>query len=253
MFRILDFPNQNPPLLGYRLQGEINEDELTHFMSVLEAKAYGRESINLLGEIVDIDELDDFDEVLSSFTRRLKAIRHIGKYAIVTDKALLRVAAKVENILIPVLEVRAFASEQRAQAMSWLATASEALRAAVEVVEVEGGVAIGFVIDGHLKFSDVELVNRAIENFLQEREKVNVLVEFRALTGMTPKAVWENMKQELRHVRHIGRVAIVFAEAHDWLDKVADLFTPGIDMRVFAKADTSLASRWLQDETLHLA
>ena len=247
MFELLSFPNQSPPVVGYRLSGDISGMKVPLLLDAIKRAGSRHPSVNLLGEIVDIDELDQLDGILRQFAREFKSVERVGKYAVVTDKKLLRAIASVENAFIPVAEVRAFPFSQRKAALNWLGSAADSLRPVVSVVSFRSAGNVGIRVHGRLKAGDLKDIERLVAYHLVGTAQFNFYVEVADAGGRRPDQVWADIRVAIPDARVLRRVVLVVDQLHDAPGAKASFGTAGVDLRVFAKADLDKARQWLTD------
>ena len=104
---------------------------------------------------------------------------------------------------------------------------------------------IGFVVSGTVRAEDYgDVVLPALERAAAAGE-VRFLMEIPSFDGMTPGALWEDLKLGFEHLHAWKRVAVVTDIG--WIHHMTALFgwmTPG-QVKVFATADRGAAISWV--------
>ena len=110
---------------------------------------------------------------------------------------------------------------------------------------------IGARARGQIEEEDIERIAERFDRALDAHEQVNFFMEIASLEGISPEALWEDVKVGFRHVtslRRIHRVAVVAEQAWirtgtDWEDR---LFRK-TDMRSFDPSERDEALAWASE------
>ncbi|MBV9580341.1 MAG: STAS/SEC14 domain-containing protein [Chloroflexi bacterium] len=104
---------------------------------------------------------------------------------------------------------------------------------------------IGFEVSGTVRAEDYrDVVIPALERAAREGD-VRFVVEMPEFTGMTPSAMWQDLKVASEYLRAMKRIAIV--TDLEWVAHMAALFgwlVPS-EMRSFSMAQREDALRWI--------
>lgn len=109
-----------------------------------------------------------------------------------------------------------------------------------------GDALVGLQVIGTLDKKDYELAMPQLEHKFREHGEINMLIELVGFTGVTPAAVWEDLKFDIKHLSDIRHLAVV--GEHGWekvMTKLTDLFMPG-EARFFE--NTEDAHKWLEEK-----
>ena len=113
-----------------------------------------------------------------------------------------------------------------------------------ELTDLPAGVT-GFVVSGTVVAEDYsDVILPALERAAATGE-VRFLIEIASFDGMTPGALWEDLKVGVEHLRAWKRVAVV--TDIDWVHHMTALFgwmTPG-QVKVFRTASRADAVAWV--------
>jgi hypothetical protein len=105
------------------LDGEVDAASMERVLDEFIERMASAKDARLLFDIADF-HMPSLDAIRVKFSRMRKLfamLRNIGRIAILTDEAWLRQASKVESMLLPGIEMQAFARADRARAEAWLA------------------------------------------------------------------------------------------------------------------------------------
>jgi hypothetical protein len=120
--RMISIDRTTDHRLDIAFRGSIDADGMRALIDELQAKSLGIEDGTMLYTVGDFD-FPSFGAIgveLSRIPALFRIMRRFRKVALVADEAWVRAVGRIEGALIPGLELRAFAPEERAQAESWL-------------------------------------------------------------------------------------------------------------------------------------
>lgn len=108
--------------LNIEFSGSLNPEEMEFALDDFISKANGIENGTMLYEIGEFEfpSLVTIGVKLSKLPTLFGFIRKFKKAAIVTDKKWLQKVSEIEGLLIPGLEIKAFASDDKPAAEEWL-------------------------------------------------------------------------------------------------------------------------------------
>lgn len=116
----------------------------------------------------------------------------------------------------------------------------------MEHITFENGKALGYVIPGEITDSDLNVMNKDIEEKLKAYEKVRLYLELTDFEGYESlKTFWHDLKKTLGHFNDFERIAIVTDK--DWLEwavKLTDMVNKA-DIRAFEFEDRAYAQQWI--------
>jgi hypothetical protein len=103
-------------------------------------------------------------------------------------------------------------------------------------------------ISGKLAKEDYGSLVPEFERLLKEHGKLRILLEMVDFHGWKAGALWEDLKFDIRHFTHIGRVAMVGDKA--W-EKAMSIFCKPFTtakIRYFDRKEIDQARAWLEEE-----
>jgi hypothetical protein len=80
---------------------------------------------------------------------------------------------------------------------------------AIELREIDGGKTLNIRLSGKLKKADYERFLPEIERLIAQHGKLRILMEMHDFHGWDAGALWEDLKFETKHFKHIERLAMV--------------------------------------------
>ena len=122
MIEILSAPDH---VVALRMAGTVNAADFDRVVDAVEAKLKGHRKIGIYADIADLDDITaeaaskDIRYSLSKFDQWERFPRE----AVITDKQWVRALASVADALVPQVELRTFAPEEREQALAWVSAA----------------------------------------------------------------------------------------------------------------------------------
>lgn len=119
MYRILQ---PGPNRLDIELSGRIDSAAMRTLLDDLIHRSAGIERGRMLYRLHDFDwpTLGAIALELSRLPELFRLIRRFDRVAVLADEAWIRTASRLEGMLIPGLEIRAFGRNQHAEAEAWL-------------------------------------------------------------------------------------------------------------------------------------
>ena len=109
-------------------------------------------------------------------------------------------------------------------------------------LDLSEGNALGLRLQGKLTADDYDQFLPEIERVLEKHDKVRLLIELKGVKGITPKALWKDLKFDIRHFRDIERLAVVGEEK--WDEVLTTLSKPFVGGEVKHFQPSELRSAW---------
>ena len=108
--------------------------------------------------------------------------------------------------------------------------------------------ALELTITGTVGKKDYELFRPHVEGRIEKYDKTNLLVNVVDLSGITPAALWEDLKFDVSHFNDIRRLAIAGEDtSRKWMATLAKPFTTA-DVKYFPQAELEAARMWVQGD-----
>ena len=241
------FALSEPHLLGFTLDGEVNDDNLSKLLIAVEAKVLTHGKIRLLGNIKSIGGFQG----LQTFWRLLRAKTElwdkIEKYAILTDHGWLASLTGSIDWLTPRMEIKTFALSEGELAHAWLKLdpVETGTGEAVKEIDLGDERLLGLAIVDKMEIADFDRINTLIEEQALKYGQARILLEV-VYTGFSGQALMEDLKASIKNYKKVERIAIIGDQS--WLKttvKLGDLLTPGLDLAAFNTIERGRAVSWL--------
>ena len=112
----------------------------------------------------------------------------------------------------------------------------------IEVLSRGSGKVFGMIVSGKLLHQDYERFVPMLEKLIQEHGAIRCLVEMADLHGIELRALWDEIKFDVRHARQIERCAVVGDKSLGSLDDptVAQFFF-NAEIRFFDQSEREKA------------
>ena len=117
----------------------------------------------------------------------------------------------------------------------------------IELIETNSPKAVGVKICGKIEKSDVEDMIKAIEEKLEQGEKLGIYVEYEAFGGISLDALVEDIKFGIPNIKNFNKKAVVSGK--DWLGKlveISDKLFPSIEVRHYSLEEKEEAMEWVR-------
>lgn len=100
-------------------------------------------------------------------------------------------------------------------------------------------------VEGRVTEADMEVAMVALEKRAAQGHKLKVLEDIVSLNGMTPAALWQDLRRGLPLMDDISHVAVVTDE--EWIRSVTDMakVLPVAEVRTFDRSRLDEAREWL--------
>ena len=242
------FPLSQDNMLGFTLDGEVDEEGMRKLLMAVEAKVVTHGKLRLLGNIKNLGGVGSYE----GFWNAIKAKKHlwdkIEKYAVLTDHGWLATLTSGIDFLTPKLEVKTFKLNEGERAHQWLKAEPATAHAApgLRQIELANDRLLGLAIIGKLSPDDYDRINVLVEEKVRHHGKARLLLEVVSTEGVNARTLWEDLKASLKLYKDLERVAIIGDQR--WLKtsvKLSDLLTPGLELAAFGSTEHQRAIHWL--------
>lgn len=240
------FPLSEPNMLGFTLDGEVNDDSLRKLLIAVEAKVLTHGHIRLLGNIKSIGGFQGFQTFWRLLRNKAELWDKIEKYAILTDHGWLASLTGSIDWLTPRMDIKTFALSEGELAHAWLKIDPvEKLAEAVKEIDLGEERLLGLAIVDKMSVADYDRINLLIEEQALKYGQARIMLEV-VYTGFSGQALMEDLKASIKNYSKVERIAIIGDQG--WLKttvKLGDLLTPGLDLAAFNTVERARAIAWL--------
>ena len=240
------FPLSQPNLLGFTLDGEVDETGMNKFLMAVEAKVLTHGKIRLMGNIKEIGGFQSLQAFWKTLRAKKELVDGIEKYAILTDHSWLASISGSLEWLTPRMEVRTFALSEGERAHAWLKMEPEPITShGLREVDLGDPRLLGLAIVGKMAPTDYDRINRLIEAQAAQHGQARILLEI-VDSEFSGKNLIENIKSSVKNYENVERIAMIGDQS--WLRttvKLGDLLTPGMELSAFSTRERKRAVAWL--------
>jgi hypothetical protein len=118
----------------------------------------------------------------------------------------------------------------------------------IEVLSRGSGKVIGMRVSGKLLHQDYQQFVPRLEKLIEEHGSIRCLVEMTQLHGMELRALWDEVKFDVRHSRQIERCAVVGDRPWEaWMTRLSRPIFFNAEIRFFDIADREKAWEWIEE------
>ena len=118
----------------------------------------------------------------------------------------------------------------------------------IETLDQSSGKVFGMRVSGKLLHQDYERFVPMLENLIEEHGSVRCLVEMTGLHGIELRALWDEIKFDVRHARQIERCAVVGDRAWEaWMTRLSRPIFSNAEIRFFDVTARDQAWEWIQE------
>ena len=110
--------------LDIELSGKLNTEEMKNALDELVSKSKDIENGKMLYDVIDfhLPSLGAIAVELSRLPAMFGLMKKFDRAAVLTDKTWLKKVSEFEGALFPGLEIKAFNTDQKAEAEAWLSS-----------------------------------------------------------------------------------------------------------------------------------
>lgn len=117
-----------------------------------------------------------------------------------------------------------------------------------EILDQSTGNLIAMRLNGKLLHRDYQQFVPMLEKLIEEHGGIRCFVEMTEFQGITLRALWDEIKFDVRHGRQIERCVFVSDRAWEsWMAKLSRLVFPRAEIRYFDIAERDQAWEWIHE------
>lgn len=117
-----------------------------------------------------------------------------------------------------------------------------------EILEKSSGNVIGIKVHGKLVHEDYAQVVPQLEKIIEEHGSLRCYCELSEFHGITPHALWDELKFDTKHCKEIERCAIVGDPSwHNWMTKISQTIFNRADVKYFDESQSQEAWDWVYE------
>lgn len=113
----------------------------------------------------------------------------------------------------------------------------------IKIIEADNSI-LEFQVDGKLEKKDYQQFVPLVENLIERSGKLAMVIHISNLTGLTPSALWADLRFDAKHYSDISRLALVAdSDARKWLATLSKPFTKA-DVEFYTEDKIEAAREW---------
>ena len=117
-----------------------------------------------------------------------------------------------------------------------------------EILDQTHDKVIAMKVDGKLVHADYQKVIPMFEEFIAEHGSFRCYCEIENFEGITPHAMWDELKFDLKHCKDIERCAIVGDKrSHEWMAKISGIIFRKAAIKYFKTSEKDQAWQWINE------
>lgn len=118
----------------------------------------------------------------------------------------------------------------------------------IEILDRSSGNVFGMRVSGKLLHRDYQQFVPMLEKLIERNGRIRCLVEMTDLHGIELRALWDEIKFDVRHARQIERCAVVGDRAWEaWMTRLSRPIFVNADIRFFDLTEREQAWEWLRE------
>jgi hypothetical protein len=118
----------------------------------------------------------------------------------------------------------------------------------IEILERGSGKVFGMKVSGKILHRDYQHFVPMLEKLIEEHGSVRCLIEMIDFHGIELRALWDEIKFDVRHARQIERCAVVGDRAWEaWMTRLSRPIFSNAEIRFFDVTARDQAWEWIQE------
>jgi hypothetical protein len=118
----------------------------------------------------------------------------------------------------------------------------------IEILDQGSRKVFGMKVSGKVLHHDYQQFVPMLEKLIEENGSIRCLIEIIDFHGIKFRALWEEIKFDVRHARQIGRCAAVGDRAWEaWMSKLSQPIFWNAEIRYFDVAERDQAWEWIRE------
>jgi hypothetical protein len=117
-----------------------------------------------------------------------------------------------------------------------------------EIIDLGPGKVFALRISGKLLHQDYQNFVPTVEKLIEEHGTVRCLIDMVDFHGIELRALWDELKFDVRHARQIERCAVVGDKTWEaWMTKLSRPIFVNAEIRYFDRSDEETARQWIKE------
>ncbi len=119
-----------------------------------------------------------------------------------------------------------------------------------EVLDKSSGNVIGLKVSGKLLHEDYQKFVPMLEELIEKHGSIRCYMELSDFSGVQLRAIWDEMKFDVKHCKEMERCAIVGDKSwHHWMSNLGKLIFHKTKLEYFDVSESDKAWDWVKEET----
>ena len=115
------------------------------------------------------------------------------------------------------------------------------------IEEWSGDGIVALRVSGRLVHEDYESLVPRLEEMIEQHGAIRCLIELTGLEGVTPRAIWDELRFDLKHARDVSRCAVVGDRNWErWATAATRPIFRRAEVRFFERRDLEEALAWIR-------
>ena len=117
-----------------------------------------------------------------------------------------------------------------------------------EILDKSRDKVIALKAHGKLVHADYQKVVPMLEDIIEEHGSLRCYFEMCDFHGITPHAMWDELKFDVKHCKDIERCAVVGNKhSHKWMSNISGAIFRKADMKYFDVSESDEAWQWITE------
>jgi len=220
----------------------------------IQEKAAKEEKFKMIAIVKDFPKFKNFFSLIKPTAKlKIDAIRHISRYAVLSDRDWVEAIMPISNLLTPGIPIKHFDLDEKDEAIKWLKEdgfdyTEEEYFSKMNIEHIRGTSIYSFTIDDEVDESGINTLRKIIEEKAKDK-KIRLIATIKDFPSFQSfKTFIVGLILDFEAIGKIDRYAIVSNEK--WVEKsvkFGDFVTPGLEMKLFSTKEKDIAIEWLKE------
>jgi universal stress protein A len=118
----------------------------------------------------------------------------------------------------------------------------------IEILDQGPGKVFALRISGKLLHQDYQKFVPMLEKLIEEHGTIRCLMDMVDFHGIELRALWDEIKFDVRHARQIERCAVIGDRAWEaWMTRLSRPIFVNAEIRYFDRSNEETAHRWIKE------
>ena len=117
----------------------------------------------------------------------------------------------------------------------------------IQPIDLQDERVFGYRVDGEVTVDDLKPLMDQLEDKTRKHAKMRVYVEYIQIDAISLRAVWEDLKFDIKHLTDFEKAAVVTDKNWVGVSAITANLIPGLEVKFFKFAEEQQARAWVRN------